>query len=182
MRRSWPVLFCKSSRQKLTELTTIFSFKPASVGLETPWHQEEAYWDNVNCLGNYLIVWIPLDRVSADSGCLQFIPRSHLGDVLRHRWEPRRPLIVDEPIDLSAAVACPVPPGAATVHHCRTLHYAGPNTTRSPRRVWLMAFHGHPSPREHPAVRPWLRQHMIAPVPGSVVHQGPDGLSLPRVE
>lgn len=141
---------------QLTDFASVFSVKPPRVGVETPWHQEEAYWDNVNWLGNYLIVWMPMDPVSENSGCLQFIPGSHHGDVHRHRWEPQKPLTVDEPFDVGAAVACPVPPGSATVHHCRTLHYAGPNRTTLPRRVWLLAFHGPPFRRDRPAARPWL--------------------------
>jgi hypothetical protein len=141
---------------ELADFASIFSFKPAHYGLETPWHQEEAYWENVEYLGNYLVAWMPLDKVSAESGCLQFISGSHTQDVLRHCWEPGHPLTIDEPIDVSGAVASPVSLGGATFHHCRTLHYAGPNRTNTLRRVWLMAFHGPPSRRERPVERPWL--------------------------
>ena len=37
-------------------------------------------------------------------------------------------------------MACPLPPGGATVHSNRTLHFAGPNTTDEPRRALIMAF------------------------------------------
>lgn len=48
--------------------------------------------------------------------------------------------------------------GGATVHHTRTVHYAGPNTTNRPRRafIWVMSTPG--TPREVPDERPWIEE------------------------
>ena len=40
--------------------------------------------------------------------------------------------------NVSEAVACPVAAGEAIVHHCRTLHSAGPNKTDKPRRALVV--------------------------------------------
>jgi len=127
-------------------------FKPARHGAETPWHQDAAYRD-----GNYdhldLSVWIPLQDATLENGCMQFIPGSHKLDVLPHHsinYDPRvHGLEVDE-IDPSAAVACPLKAGGATVHHCRTLHYAGPNKSDEPRRAYILVLGLDPKPREVP--------------------------------
>ena len=53
-------------------------FKGANSPAETPWHQDEAYWDvtkDYNALGS----WLALDDVDTDNGCLWFVPGSHRG-------------------------------------------------------------------------------------------------------
>jgi len=132
--------------------------KPAGYGAETPWHQDEAYmdpsWENRG-----LSIWTPLDDASIDSGCLHFVPGSHRGDVVPHYHiggdRAVRGLATDE-VDTTRAVACPIPPGAATVHDCRTLHYAGPNRTVHARRAYVLMFKL-PSRRvAAPQPREWL--------------------------
>ena len=128
--------------------------KPAQTGSETPWHQDEAYWDpGQNYLG--LTAWLPLQEATADSGCMQFIPRSHIGEVKPHHHLDDNPrieaLVVDDGhIDTSQAVACPLPAAGATFHTCRTLHYAGPNRTEQPRRALALTLCMPLAPREVP--------------------------------
>jgi hypothetical protein len=133
-------------------------YKPAGAGLEAPFHQDEAYWDfpgEQRC--HSLSCWMPLDDVTVDSGCMQFVPKSHLGEVHRHRLKaPSEPLELDEPVDVSSAVPCPIPAGGATFHHCRTVHGTGPNTSDRPRRALTTIFHGPPGVRDVPLERPWL--------------------------
>jgi ectoine hydroxylase-related dioxygenase (phytanoyl-CoA dioxygenase family) len=38
------------------------------------------------------------------------------------------------------AVTCPLPAGGCTIHHCRTLHHAGPNRSAIPRRAYIQGF------------------------------------------
>ncbi len=131
--------------------------KPAGYGSETPWHQDEAYW-NPEIIPHSLSVWLPLDPAKVESGCLQFIPGSHKGEVRWHRHINNNPLVhglVTDDVDSSQAVACPIPAGGATLHHCRTLHYASPNTTHKPRRAYILVFSAPPSRRAEPAHRPW---------------------------
>ena len=136
--------------------------KPAGAGRDTPWHQDEAYWDfPPDRRSHSLSVWMPLDDVTIDSGCMHFLPGSHSLDVLPHRQptaEGPEPLVLDPPVDVSRAVACPLRAGGATAHYCRTLHFAGANTSARPRRALTVIFHGPATRRSEPLDRPWLRK------------------------
>jgi hypothetical protein len=133
-------------------------YKPAGAGLEAPFHQDEAYWEFPGeRLSHSVSCWMPLDPVTVDSGCMQFVPRSHGLEVMRHRRKaPTEPLELDEPYDVSGAVPCPLPPGGATFHHCRTVHGTGANVSDGPRRAFTTIFHGPPGVREVRLSRPWL--------------------------
>lgn len=139
--------------------------KPAGSGATTPWHQDEAYW-NPDLEYRALSVWIPLQEATLANGCMHFIPGSHRLEVLPHHainHDPRiHGLEVDDPVDTTHAVPCPLPPGGATFHLSRTLHYTGANRTESPRRAYILMF-GVP-PRPHPGTRrfPWLEARQTA--------------------
>ena len=138
--------------------------KPARYGSETPWHQDESYW-NPEIIPHSLSVWLPLDPATVESGCMQFIPESHTGDVRWHRHIGDNPLthgLVTDDVDASQAITCPVPVGGATFHHCRTLHYSGPNTTNQPRRAYILVLSGPPKKRDVPAHRPWQTEEQDA--------------------
>ena len=116
--------------------------KPAHIGAETPWHQDEAFFPIYT---NYqsITIWIPLQPVDTSNGCMQFIPGSHAGAVLPHRRlndDPRVHGLEVCGTNVTQAVSCPLPAGGATVHHCRTLHHAGPNLTGGPRRAYALGF------------------------------------------
>ena len=116
--------------------------KPPEIGAETPWHQDEAYL-NPDLEYNALSVWMPLQEATPENGCMVFLPGSHKGDVVPHHsinHDPRiHGLEVDE-VDPSGGVACPLPAGGATIHHCRTLHYTGPNRSNLSRRAYILVF------------------------------------------
>ena len=90
--------------------------KPAHSGAMTPWHQDEAFsspeWDL-----DQVSFWIPLQKATADNGCLRFIPGSHKGGVLPHRSfrdDPRiHALECYEGFDRTTEVICPILPGSA---------------------------------------------------------------------
>src|SRR4029453_1344989 len=69
-------------------------YKPAGAGRDVPWHQDEVYWEFPTQRCHSLSVWMPLDDVSAESGCMQFLPGSHRLDVLRYREPPGEPLVL----------------------------------------------------------------------------------------
>jgi hypothetical protein len=136
-------------------------FKPAGNGAETPWHQDEAYWDAGKSYCS-LSMWMPLQEATVENGCLWFVPGSHRYDILTHRsigGDPRihgLELAVPNAAEITAsAVACPLKPGAVTIHLNRTMHYAGPNISGIPRRALILGY-GLP-PRPFPTERrfPW---------------------------
>jgi len=103
--------------------------KLASAG-ETPWHQDSAYHPPPYHGAG---VWMPLDPATCESGCLQYISGSQLGDLRPHYLQDDN--LVASGVDPSQATVCPLSPGEASVHHCRTLHYAGPNKNDRLRRA-----------------------------------------------
>lgn len=139
--------------------TSDMIFKPPFDGTETPWHQDEATWQNPRakyCTPWSVSVWLTLDHASVESGCMRFIPKSH-DRVLPHGFvDEESSCVVIRDVDTARAVSCPVGPGEATMHSPRVVHGAGTNTTRHPRRAWIITFHGDPKPRTEPDNRYWL--------------------------
>lgn len=132
--------------------------KRALRGPETPWHQDEAYWD---AGASYVAVgcWLPLDGASVESGCLHFVPGSHLQEVLPHRHLNDDPRVHGLRADIAPptnGVPVPLPRGGASFHHPRTLHYAGPNRTGRDRRAYANEFQLRPVALEGVTERPWV--------------------------
>ena len=98
--------------------------KPPHTGHETPWHQDEAYWDPTQRF-HAVGAWMPLDDCDEGNGCMTFLPGSHRGDVLPHRHIADDPAVhglqfaVD--VDVAGAVSVPLRAGGATFHHPRHL-------------------------------------------------------------
>jgi ectoine hydroxylase-related dioxygenase (phytanoyl-CoA dioxygenase family) len=123
--------------------------KPPEVGAVTPWHQDEAYWAP-DLEYNSISIWVPLQEVTLENGCMHFIPGSHKLEVAAHRpigQDSRIHGLEAEHVDASQAVACPIAAGGATIHHCRTIHYAGPNHTNHPRLAYINVFATPPKQR-----------------------------------
>jgi Phytanoyl-CoA dioxygenase (PhyH) len=139
-----------------------FSFmKPPRIGSDTPWHQDEAF-GNPNFDHQEITIWLALTPANPSNSCMSFIPRSHLSPVLLHRpWggDPRvHALECLDNFDLSTAVMCPLLPGGATIHDCRTLHYAGPNPSDDYRLAYALQFDVPPKLRAVPQEFPWVKQ------------------------
>lgn len=133
--------------------------KPPGIGAPTAVHQDEAYWLPSE-EHNGISIWMPLQDTSVEMGCMQFVPGSNHGGVLPHRsigGDPRVPGLELDPTvtDIGEMVECPLPAGGATIHHCRTVHYAGPNTTDQVRRAYIMVFNPPPKKLETPRDFPW---------------------------
>jgi ectoine hydroxylase-related dioxygenase (phytanoyl-CoA dioxygenase family) len=124
-------------------------FKPARYGAETPWHQDEAYWGE-QMQYNSFSMWIPLQEATLENGCMQFIPASHRSEVVPHHsigHDVRvHGLEMDQLPEKNKAVACPIPAGGCTIHHNRTMHYAGANRSDIPRRALIIGFGIKPIP------------------------------------
>ncbi len=144
------------SRQIMGEATR-FSFdhmidKPPHVAHETPWHQDMGYWglddkpaEQERLTFSMLNFWLSLDRADVDNGCMQFVPQSHTGALIRHRHINDDPKVHGKWCEVPAqdkarAVACPLQPGGVTIHWPKTLHYTGPNKSDRQRRAYIMEF------------------------------------------
>ena len=108
------------------------------------WHQDLAYWP-VTPDTRTASFWMALDETDLDNGCVQFVSGSHREPHLR----THAPLHGDREkshtlVATLDAGDTPVParlhPGDVTVHHERTLHGSGGNTSGRWRRGYVVAF------------------------------------------
>lgn len=133
--------------------------KPANFGPETPWHQDEAF-RSPDFEYRELSIWLALQPVEKDNGCMQFIPGSNHSEILEHRSpggdKTLHPLECCGDFPHSEAVAVPLPAGGCTVHDMRTLHCAGPNTSDTPRLAYILIFNIPPTYRPGKRQFPWL--------------------------
>jgi len=123
-------------------------YKPPHNERATPWHQDISYGarhvkNPADLLRWNIAFWIPLQTATIESGCMQFIPFSHLGNILSNHTighDPEAHTLETDGVDTARAVACPIALGSATMHAPKTLHYTGPNKTDNPRRAWILNF------------------------------------------
>jgi phytanoyl-CoA hydroxylase len=96
-----------------------------------PWHQDSGYISR-RCDDDLIVTcWVPLVDTNAKNGCLQVIPKAHLGPVVRHHTGGNAGFLVIKDNDLPAgeAVTVPVPKGGALLMTNRTPHCSTPNNT-----------------------------------------------------
>jgi len=118
--------------------------KPARIGAATPWHQDDAFHRRGSGMLESISIWMPLQDVTVESGCLQYIRGSNLGPLIPHRSPDNDPRIhgleMVSPPDLTNCVAIPMQAGDAVMHLSRTMHSAGRNTTDRPRRAYVLGY------------------------------------------
>jgi hypothetical protein len=139
--------------------------KPPHVGAPVPWHQDEAYNDpwidqpQAN-------VWIPLDAVDEQTGCLRVVPGSHRAGRVTHR-RAAQPLTleVDGPAP-PGAVALPLRRGDASIHDRGLLHSSGANAGEQRRTAVVLTCRGPARRRSAPLDAPWLAD-LLGSVPRS---------------
>ena len=130
-----------------------FNKPPGTVHI-TPPHQDNYYF----CLrpAQVLTMWLALDVVDEENGCLRYLPGSHL---FPHRPHQRTKTlgfsqgISDYGVeDYAREVAIPMQPGDVVIHHGDTVHRADAN--RSPvrnRRSIALVFRGESCRRDETA-------------------------------
>lgn len=119
--------------------------KPPYIGVEKPWHQDIPYFP-FEPKEPYLHVamWMALDDATAENGCMQYIPGSHLWGNLTTEttWtQSVAHLSVDESrIDPSQAVMVEAKAGDVVLHDGMVLHYSAPNRSPHPRWAFVLDF------------------------------------------
>jgi len=140
--------------------------KPARHGGATPWHQDEAYRADGNFNYRQLAIWMPLQPVDLQNGCMQYLPGTHHGPLLAHRSpndNSRVHALECSPyLNANSAIACPLPAGGCTIHDGRTLHYAGPNYSHSARWAYILNFDLPPKPHWEKQAFPWNEEKQTA--------------------
>jgi ectoine hydroxylase-related dioxygenase (phytanoyl-CoA dioxygenase family) len=108
----------------------------------TPWHQDLTYWP-MNEPGA-LSIWIALDDVDENNGCMMFVPESRRAGKLN-------PIDLTNPQDLfeytdnkdianTRPVIVRMKAGCCTFHDSLTFHYAYANRTDLPRRAMVIIY------------------------------------------
>lgn len=141
--------------------------KPAGKVAATPWHQDEAHGFDPDFHHEQISVWMPLQDVTEENGCMRYVPGSHRGPLLPHRspgGDERVHALECEPgsFDESAAVAEAVPAGACILHAGRTLHAALANRSDADRLAYVIVFRAPPVARGAPARFAWLERKRTA--------------------
>ena len=106
--------------------------KPAATGLEVPWHQDGHYWP-IRPLAN-CTVWLALDEVAADNGCMRVIPGSHRDGLRSHHTDSADTLALDQVLDddafdPAAARDIVLSPGQFSMHDVNLIHGSNANTS-----------------------------------------------------
>jgi hypothetical protein len=131
--------------------------KPPRTGHDTPWHQDEAFWE-LDLGYHACAVWLALDDVDRSNGCMEFLPGSHKLGIVPHRHlydDPMVSALVIDDVDDTKAVPVPLKAGGATFHTQTTMHHTGPNGTDRRRRAYAIEVQLPPVKIATPKVHPW---------------------------
>jgi len=119
--------------------------KPPRTLHPTPPHQDNHYFNLEP--PSVLTIWLAVDPVDEENGCLRYLPGSHLRGRRPHAQSNvlgfSQGITDYGPADRTREVTIALEPGDAAVHHGWTVHRADPNrsTTRQ-RRSFALVFKG----------------------------------------
>lgn len=133
--------------------------KPAGTQSPTPPHQDNYYF----CLSppHVVTIWMALDPVDDENGCLRYVRGSHLSEVRPHSRSNilgfSQGITDFGPADREQEVPIHLQPGDVVAHHGNTIHRAEPNrsTTRN-RRSFAQVYRGVSCQRDEPAFNRYL--------------------------
>jgi len=117
--------------------------KPPALGLEVPWHQDGQYWP-IRPRAT-VTVWLALDAVDRDNGCMRCIPGSHRMGEFTHVVSEREDLVLnnvlDDPrLDLSSVRDIELEPGQISLHDANLVHGSQPNRSARRRAGYAMRY------------------------------------------
>lgn len=116
--------------------------KPARTGKATPAHQDGYYFNLTP--NEALTLWIPLEPVDAENGCVNYVPGSHLRGVRPHGSSQvlgfSQTITDYSDEDRAAEVLVPANPGDLLAHHSLTIHGAGPNISQRGRPAFGVVY------------------------------------------
>jgi phytanoyl-CoA hydroxylase len=140
--------------------------KPPGTASPTPPHQDNYYF----CLAppNVVTLWLALDPIDPENGCLRYVRGSHLRPVRDHAASNvlgfSQGITDYGPDDNAAEVLIRLLPGDVVGHHGNLIHRADPNATPDRnRRAFAMVFQGESCRRDEAAFACYMaavnRQH-----------------------
>ncbi|MDE0460197.1 MAG: phytanoyl-CoA dioxygenase family protein [Chromatiales bacterium] len=120
--------------------STDWWLKEANSPSYVSWHQDSQYWGLDS--EKLVTVWVALSPSNVASGCMRYMPGSHLGPDLPHRETYHEDNLltrgqeITEGIDESRAVNVELEPGEGSLFAFRIAHASHPNRTDD-RRIGL---------------------------------------------
>ena len=115
--------------------------KPPGVGKPTPPHQDGYYFHLTPCKA--ITGWLALEPVDQENGCIHYVRGSHLDEEFREHGQTgvlgfsQGIIGFGTERDTAETVAFPGPAGTFLMHHARTIHWAGANTSKTRSRKAL---------------------------------------------
>lgn len=110
--------------------------KPSGEPAPTPPHQDNYYFNLVPA--NVLTIWVALDPVDEENGCVRCLPGSYREGIRPHGASAvlgfSQGITNYGPEDAAREVPLCLAPGDASVHHGLTVHRAEPNRSETRRR------------------------------------------------
>lgn len=156
----WHALACELLGEDCAPQEPEWFNKPPGVVHPTPPHQDNFYF----CLKPPQVVtlWLALDEVDDENGCLRYVSGSHLAGVRAHGNTSvlgfSKGIADYGPGDREREVTVHLRPGDLLAHHGNTIHRAEPNrsSTRQ-RRAFAMVFRGVSCRRDEAAYERYLQ-------------------------
>ena len=100
-----------------------------------PWHQDNGVVLPEADVATILTIWLPLTDATVQNGCLQVVPRSHLGELVAHCPTARGAAIPDALVAQREALPLEMRAGSLLLMHQRTIHSSLENVTQDQIRI-----------------------------------------------
>jgi len=118
-------------------------------GTPTPPHQDGYYF----CLepNLALTMWVAVDDCDDENGCLAYVPGSHRHGIIGHEGSNVTGFsqgLSRDHLDRSNARSMHVQAGDCLIHHCATIHFAGPNRSDRWRRSFGLVLYAESAQRD----------------------------------
>jgi len=116
---------------------TSFFTKPPNDDRFVSWHQDSTYYGMEP--PETITVWVAFSDSTIESGCLRFLPGTHMGAAIMphvETYDPKNILARGQTIeggDSSNAIDMPLAAGQCSIHHNKTIHGSNPNRSGEPR-------------------------------------------------
>ena len=141
----WTALAAALLGEKVISMGPEWFNKPPGTSKQTPPHQDNYYF----CLKppHVVTIWMALDVVDDENGCLRYVRGSHLVPIRPHNRSSilgfSQGITDYGPADEEREVRIHLQPGDVVAHHGNTIHRADANTSKSRnRRAFAMVFKG----------------------------------------
>ena len=122
-----------------------FFIKEASTPHIVSMHQDLTYW-GLGATDNLVTAWIALSEVNQESGCMQFVAGSHNHQILPHEDTFSENNLLSRGQEIQVEVKekektdIVLAPGQVSLHHGRTIHGSGPNSSDDRRIGFVIRY------------------------------------------